>query len=345
MPAVSVIIPVYKVEPYLHRCVDSVLAQSFTDIEIILVDDGSPDNCGAICDEYAAQDARIHVIHKENGGLSSARNAGIRAAQGAYLMFVDSDDWIAPDMAKDMLQAIQENDCDMAICQYFIVRGDVVSRCTSGDQGVRVLSQKEAVSLLIEDKVITNHVWRRLYRKELFSSLRFPEGKAFEDIFIMLDLMLQCRNIAYLDQAYYYYYQNSSGIVASNTIQNVADHYEGIIHQRDTVQEVFPDLMARQSVCFFKIYIVLIKNLESAFPREMAQKEQLYRQLLDELTVAPHTVRKELNFEGRYYCFASKYPVPVFHVFFSFMRLYRRLVRKIKRVFRAIKKKLALTVQ
>ena len=115
-PLISVIVPVYKVEKYLHRCVDSILVQTYTNLEIILVDDGSPDRCGAICDEYAAKDSRIRVIHQENGGLSAARNAGLDVCSGEYIAFVDSDDWLDPEMYAVMMAQVREYGCDVVMC-------------------------------------------------------------------------------------------------------------------------------------------------------------------------------------------------------------------------------------
>lgn len=116
MPEVSIIVPVYKVEPYLNKCVDSILAQTFTDFECILVDDGSPDSCGKICDEYVQKDSRVKVIHQENQGLSAARNSGLDMASGAWIVFVDSDDWIEPDAVEVLYRAALQNDADMAVC-------------------------------------------------------------------------------------------------------------------------------------------------------------------------------------------------------------------------------------
>ena len=133
---VSVIVPIYKVEPYLEKCVDSILAQTYTDLEVILVDDGSPDGCGAICDRYAAQDARVHVIHKGNGGLSSARNAGLDAATGEYVMFTDGDDWIEPDMVSVLVQGSTANGADITTC-------NLRSESTSGEKKERVMDMQD----------------------------------------------------------------------------------------------------------------------------------------------------------------------------------------------------------
>ena len=124
MPRLSIIVPVYKVEKYIHKCVDSILNQTFTDFELILVDDGSPDNCGRICDEYAEKDSRVRVIHKENGGLSDARNYGIDAAEGSILGFVDSDDMIDNDMYDQMIRFLDNNELDIVCCDTYLVRGN-----------------------------------------------------------------------------------------------------------------------------------------------------------------------------------------------------------------------------
>ena len=148
MPTISVVVPVYKVEPYLDRCVESILAQTVTDLEIILVDDGSPDSCPAMCDAWAAREPRIRVIHKPNGGLSSARNAGVDAARGAYIGFVDSDDYILPDMYRRLLAAIREHDAELAICGYAYVdqESGAVDAVETGKSPLKdeVLSREQA---------------------------------------------------------------------------------------------------------------------------------------------------------------------------------------------------------
>lgn len=135
-PKISIIVPIYNVEKYLQKCVDSILCQTYKNLEIILVNDGSPDNCPAICDEYAKKDKRIKVIHKQNGGVSSARNAGLDVATGKYVQFVDSDDWVEPEYSKTMINLIEENNCDLGICGY-IKKGKIVQ-----------LSSMQLISLL-----------------------------------------------------------------------------------------------------------------------------------------------------------------------------------------------------
>ena len=161
-PLISIIVPVYDVEPYLRKCIDSILIQSYRDLEIILVDDGSPDNCGAICDEYAEKDKRIKVIHKKNGGLSDARNAGLDIATGEYIGFVDSDDWVMPDMYEYLYKAVKEYDADMSVCGYYDYWGKTISGRYCQD--IQVYKGQEGIKALLDLK-FGNYVWNKLYKR------------------------------------------------------------------------------------------------------------------------------------------------------------------------------------
>ena len=172
---ISVIVPVYKVEQYLPKCVESILAQTYTNLEILLVDDGSPDNCGAICEEYARKDPRIKVIHKENGGLSSARNAALDIARGEYIGFVDSDDWIQPEMYETLLSGIKKNDADMAYGGRYDVDGN------TGEKTIGLCPQKEECISGMEmlgRVFVWDHcdsaAWDKLYHRSLFEQIRYP---------------------------------------------------------------------------------------------------------------------------------------------------------------------------
>lgn len=219
---ISVIVPVYNVEEYLKRCVDSILCQTFSDLEIILVDDGSPDNCGAICDEYAKKDERVKVIHKQNGGLSSARNAGLEIASGEYIAFVDSDDWIHPQMCEITYEAITYADADFINFCYQIKtdNSEEILGYTNKDD---IIKTTEVYS---KDEVLNNFfnkyhaklwmtVWSKLYKKHIFDDLRFEEGRIHEDELIMLPTIEKASQIAYLDISLYYYYFSESGIMHS----------------------------------------------------------------------------------------------------------------------------------
>ena len=211
-PVVSVIVPVYKVEPYLRKCLDSICGQTLREIEIILVDDGSPDRCGQICDEYAARDSRIRVLHKENGGLSSARNAGIEIATADLLGFVDSDDWIEPDMFAHLYHNLEKENADISVCGHYVHKDGKIT--ANSDSPYSVRSGAEAVRSIYQCSGVAMNVWNKPYRKELFSDLRFPDGQLFEDVVIMVRLMDSAKKVVY-DMAPKYHYLIRTGSITT----------------------------------------------------------------------------------------------------------------------------------
>lgn len=222
MPKISVIIPVYKVEKYLKRCVESVLAQTYRDLEIILVDDGSPDRCPTLCEELAATDTRVKVIHKENGGLSSARNAGIAAASGAYIGFVDSDDYILPEMYEKLYHALCDNDADISICNYAYVDEDTGAideeKAAEDPVVTEVLTREQAyekINQLWKYSYYYVTAWNKLYKKELFEGCLFAEGKLHEDEFIVHYLFEKCQQVAVTGDVLYMYVQRQDSITNS----------------------------------------------------------------------------------------------------------------------------------
>lgn len=246
---ISVIVPVYKVEPYLRQCLDSIVGQTYKNLEIILVDDGSPDRCGAICDEYAAGDERIKVIHKENGGLSSARNAALEIATGDYIGFVDSDDWVEPEMFKTLLHGLETTEADIAVCGRYEEYGD--RRVTFEWPEVRAMGREEALGELLKNEKLQNLVWDKLYRRELFEGIRFPEGKTFEDMAVMHKLFLRSEKVACLPGAMYHYRQRVGSIVGDISLKNRLNHYEMCRTRYEELKEDWPqyaDLMAGQCV-------------------------------------------------------------------------------------------------
>ncbi len=214
---ISVIVPVYNVEKYLKRCVDSILNQTYKNLEIILVDDESPDNCPAICDEYAKKDSRIKVIHKTNGGLSDARNAGIIISGGKYIAFVDSDDYISYEMIQILYDRIKEDKSDMAICNFTYVDEAMngISKL-NGDMPIkdRKLSGYEALMSLTKPRChyyVT--AWNKLYNKKLFEDILFPIGKLHEDEFVVHKIFDKCQYVSCVEKPMYYYVQREQSIV------------------------------------------------------------------------------------------------------------------------------------
>ncbi len=211
---VSVIVAVYNIEEYLPRCVDSILAQTYRNLEIILVDDGSKDQSGNICDSYAEKDRRIKVIHKKNGGLSDARNAGMNAATGEYIGFVDGDDWIEPDMYRAMYFACEKEKAQAAVCRYKqITKSGIID----GSAGNSVsLSRDEALEIYVcgdERYLIYNSVWSKLFARDLVEDMRFPVGKNSEDIMFTTRAFCRMERLVYLDEAYYNYVLDREGSI------------------------------------------------------------------------------------------------------------------------------------
>ena len=206
MSKVSVIVPVYKVEPYIERCVDSIRSQTLSDIEILLVDDGTPDRSGELCDAWAKEDLRIRVIHKENGGLTSAWKAGVAEASSEYVGFVDGDDWVEPDMYRDMLKACLDKNAEIAICTYRQVGEGAEEIHPTGK--VIELTREETLELYIsghEQYHIYHSVWSKLFKREIIADIDFLEGRKSEDIMYSTMALVRASKCVFLDTPYYNY--------------------------------------------------------------------------------------------------------------------------------------------
>lgn len=197
---ITVVVPVYNVEGYLTKCIDSILAQSHSCLELILVDDGSTDRSGQICDEYAERDKRIKVIHKPNGGLSSARNSGIDIASGEYIAFVDSDDFIHPLMMEWLINTAQEYDVPLVCCDYTSTKFP-----KEKERNVELFDVHEAIGKLLDDTGYKCFAWNKIYEKTLFDGIRYPSGKLFEDIPTTYKLFKKTSKIAYCKNPLYFY--------------------------------------------------------------------------------------------------------------------------------------------
>lgn len=207
MPTISVIVPVYKVEAYLDRCVQSILDQTYTDYELILVDDGSPDNCGAMCDAWAKKDSRIRVIHKENGGLSDARNVGFEASTGEWITFIDSDDYIHPKMLEALYHAVVEHNVKVSICGYAQTTGEPLEVT---DFTAKLWKPED---FYLQHNVNATVAWGKLYHRS--TVLPYPKGKLHEDEYVTYRILFALDKIAVVDTALYGYFINSAGIIGS----------------------------------------------------------------------------------------------------------------------------------
>ena len=262
MPKLSIIVPVYKVEQYIHKCVDSILKQTFEDFELILVDDGSPDNCGKICDEYARKDERVRVIHKENGGVSSARNKGILEAKGEYISFIDPDDWIELKMYEEIFDFINANDVDVLCFEVFEVKGSKCSAYYRFNED-KVMEGQNALLKILTD-VIDNSPCNKVYRKSTWENVLFPNSRRFEDVATIYKTFYQSKKIGYLKKAYYYYLKREgSAIALSFDAQRRFENFLGYKERYEFAQEHCKDAIEKCKMFAVKTALAAI-TAESA---------------------------------------------------------------------------------
>lgn len=211
-PLITVIVPIYKVEQYLSLCIESILKQTYTNLEIILVDDGSPDQCGKICDCYAKVDSRIKVIHKINGGLSDARNTAIEIMNGNYLLFIDSDDYVAENHIEHLFNLIDETKADMAIEIWQTFYENTFPSVNKSEKEIKeIITPEKALTKMFYQKDFDTSACAKLYKRELFNGIRYPKGLLYEDLFTTYRLIQQCEKIVYSNhKGYYYLLRNTS---------------------------------------------------------------------------------------------------------------------------------------
>ena len=218
----SIVVPVYKVEKYLQDCVDSILNQDFKDFELILVDDGSPDSCPKICDEYAKKDARVKVIHKQNGGLSSARNAGMDVAKGEYISFIDSDDYIAQDMYQRVFSIINKEHADIVIYGRIYVYSEKKQVIKQKQNVYKIMNAAESIALMNTSILGYYDVaaWDKVYKRSLFKNIKYPVGKSSEDWYTTYKVLAKAHKIVYDSSPLYYYRQRDGSITHTKNSVN-----------------------------------------------------------------------------------------------------------------------------
>ncbi|SFG65331.1 glycosyltransferase family 2 protein [Oribacterium sp. WCC10] len=216
---ISVIVPVYNVEPYLRKCLDSIVNQTYKDLEILVIDDGSTDGCGKICDEYGEKDKRIRVFHTENRGLSAARNLGLDEAKGDWIGFVDSDDWIDEDMYEALYDRALETGADVVECGYY---SEYQNSTVENIKEDVVFTGENAVLMLLQGK-LSNTVWSKLWRNVCFKNLRFPVGRLFEEYAITYRLLYDAEKVCAIHSSKYHYFQRSDSISRIHSMKNLTD--------------------------------------------------------------------------------------------------------------------------
>ena len=315
MPKITVIVPVYDVEKYLDRCVDSILNQTFTDFELILVDDGSPDNCGKICDEYAKKDNRITVIHKENGGLSDARNVALdmifNKSDSEWLTFIDSDDWVHPNCLEIFYNFAVKADLPIIMAEVFVTNGEVEFPQFKEEY----LSVERVNDAFRNVKLDPPSVCGRLYKKELFKDVRFPFGKLFEDRFTSYKLLFRFEKVGVVNFPLYYYFMNDDGITHAKWSPRMLDNLEAAENQlaffKATGNSEMYDYITDDYINHCIYNLKQIGNGEDKAKYRNIVRQKLRKTLKKEKRKRGFSVKKNFN----YY----KYAYPFI------MKVYRRL--------------------
>ena len=254
---ISIIVPVYNVEKYLERCVDSIISQTYKDIEIILVDDGSTDNSGKMCDELTKKDNRIRVFHKKNGGLSDARNYGIDKAKGKYIGFVDSDDFVSEDMCEILYNDIISTNADVAMCNLVDCYGSIpkinntkVQRC--------LFTPEDAIKCVMMGEKVKISTAAKLYKSKIFNYIKFEKGKTYEDAIIMVELLDRCKKISYNSSQVYYYVHRENSITTKKFNDSNYDVLYAYEKNYKIIAEKYPNILniAHTRLCWARFIIL-----------------------------------------------------------------------------------------
>lgn len=278
MDKISVVVPVYNVRTYLKKAVHSIINQKYTNLEILLIDDGSTDGSAKLCDELKKTDDRIIVYHKENGGLSSARNFGTKYATGDYIIFIDSDDYIHPEMLLSMYSEIKETDADVSVCGITnVYTTKEVPQCADTEIKFVCDEEKFLKELLIGEK-IPGSICNKLLKKEIADKLSFPEGKIYEDVFYHLDLVKIAKSYVIITKPYYYYYHRENSITTQKYNSKKMTMIEAYTGYKDYVEEKYPAL---EKEVFFRLsyayFVVLDSMLLADHYRELPEYEMVLK--------------------------------------------------------------------
>lgn len=282
LPKISIIVPVYNVELCMRKCIDSILAQTFKDFELILVNDGSTDGSGKICNEYSLKDKRIRIINKENGGLSSARNAGIKAALGEFLGFVDSDDYISPDMYNFLFTLLNKTHADVASCGlYNCYANKIIPQCKSNHS--YLLNGEGALALVLEGEKLYMSAVNKLYRRNLFEKTCFPLGKLYEDAFTIPSILADACLVAVETAPMYFYVHRAGTITTSDFNKNDLDIVEAHKKNLDLVRLRFPSLESRAMFRYLWAYAHVLDKMSCSANYHSIRRGAEYRAIVSVL--------------------------------------------------------------
>lgn len=309
LPLITVVVPVYKVEQYLAECVDSILNQTYTNLEIYLVDDGSPDRCGEICNEYAKKDSRIRVIHQENKGLSGARNSAIDVFKGEYITFVDSDDWISNEMIERLYKNLIEYDAQMSCTSPDSFYEDGTHTTTKYNGEVFVYTKEQALDCFLFNDYLTPCVWGKLYMRNLWTSVRCPEGMLFEDQFTTYKLIDQCNKIIYCTKPMYHYRKRAGSIGHSEFKRNTYDLYNAIHEEYEYIHTRYGQKVPNITVARITWEIVFANMMIAAGFKDHKVKAEVQKFARKNLTKVWKCNYISILRKGQISLFALSYPV------------------------------------
>lgn len=277
---VSVIIPVYNVEMYLRRCVDSVINQTYTNLEIILVDDGSPDLCPQICDEYLKTDSRIKVIHQKNQGLSAARNAGTAISKGAYLMYVDSDDFISRKMVESLLQAVSKENADLSFCECVeFYSGMSVPEYEDSSENIDIMDNYKALDYLLKFPYART-AWGKLYHRRLIPLLNYPKGKYAEDMFVIHKVFGNANKIVLLKKQLYFYNQEGNSLTRSVFNYKKLDYMDAAKEWLEFIKIRYPNLEKNAFAFYISSMINICTHLVADSQQLSKQYFNIYKKII-----------------------------------------------------------------
>jgi len=337
---ISIIVPVYGVEQFIRKCIKSIMNQTYKNIEIILVDDGSDDNCGKICDAFSKMDDRIIVIHQENKGLCAARNAGLNIASGKYIGFIDSDDWILPDMYEYLYKNLKRYNADITACTYFRIKNKKRTRVAT-DGEVKIFNSDEAIKNIVETFELRTVFWNKLFKKEIFNDIKFPEGKVFEGTNMMHLVLQKTEKVVLLPNAKYYYRDNATSIINTDNIKNSVDYVLGFIKRYNELIEKYPNLKEKMINDVIKNSINLLEVLRRKTTKELREYQndfsKIYNfikdneQYINSMPKVKKTTMWKLN--------TYKKPRKLKLKLIGLMRFFRKIINKLKKLFKKYLKK------
>lgn len=296
VPLISIIIPIYNVEEYLVKCIDSVVKQTYANIEIFLVEDGSPDSCGLICDKYARLDSRIKVIHKKNGGLSDARNVALDCATGEYIVFVDSDDYVNENYIKNLYDLVTKYSVNMAVTLPIeFIEGTIPISYPKKNAEKKLLKAEALVNMLTQ-KDFDNNAWAKIYHSSLFKDVRYPVGLIYEDVPTTYKLILASSGVAFSSQKDYFYLLRKNSIEGSPFSDKKYESILWIINDFENAKNSHPEFSNAFNSRIFSLllHVYFETNLNSDYDKKLYDLIKKYRIGV----IFDQNARKQARFAG-----------------------------------------------